>query len=522
VYVDEPNCPTPNPPRTFAALTAGMANGSLSLRVKRGLALPRRRQVPAIAKTLGVPAASLDAMWVSEAVGRGLGLIDRPDPALGTAMVRCPGLPPRHANELVELFSGIEGSSVGPHWLPMSEFAKPRGRANRRCPDCASEASRRDHAASGPARSARISACREEYRRWTSAFGGCAYERLSPRVPWPSLAGGCAEGPHMIDAHHLDPETKQRSVSRLVSTGSKSALLLELAKCVPLCVYHHRWLTLMPMRPAASATVRRNRERLDLLKQAAPCMDCRNRFPSVLIDYDHLVWKRMNISAMVIARRPWREIEEELTACELVCCACHRVRTHRDSERVERRPPIGRRTRAYDTTPLRLTVTDRRDLRLLREYASRLGVAPCTHLLPTGRRSATLMAASATAAFILTLDGSDRLMSETAKQWGTTIDTCYAVSRAAATDGIRAVGAPKQVAAAILLPALVAENPRHSAETLVRLLGDSGVPLSLGAVHSRLTALGCGRIAERQRWAAEQDHEDLMVRAAHLVRSLVG
>jgi L-lysine 2,3-aminomutase len=57
-----------------------------------------------------------------------------------------------------------------------------------------------------------------------------------------------------------------------------------------------------------------------------PCVDCGETDP-VVLDFDHLRDKIANISLMVLRKRPWAVILEEIAKCEVVCANCHRRRT---------------------------------------------------------------------------------------------------------------------------------------------------------------------------------------------------
>jgi L-lysine 2,3-aminomutase len=57
-----------------------------------------------------------------------------------------------------------------------------------------------------------------------------------------------------------------------------------------------------------------------------PCVDCGETDPIVL-EFDHLRDKIANVSAMALAKRPWRVILAEIEKCEVVCANCHRRRT---------------------------------------------------------------------------------------------------------------------------------------------------------------------------------------------------
>lgn len=70
-----------------------------------------------------------------------------------------------------------------------------------------------------------------------------------------------------------------------------------------------------------------NKQRIDALKEATPCADCKLYFPAVCMDFDHLgsEVKVKEISRMLGLN--WPKIEVEIAKCEIVCACCHRVRT---------------------------------------------------------------------------------------------------------------------------------------------------------------------------------------------------
>ena len=73
------------------------------------------------------------------------------------------------------------------------------------------------------------------------------------------------------------------------------------------------------------------RERTDALK-SVPCTDCGGEWPPCAMDFDHLGGKVDTISNMVQNSPSWKKIESEIAKCEVVCAACHRVRTVRRLE----------------------------------------------------------------------------------------------------------------------------------------------------------------------------------------------
>lgn len=62
------------------------------------------------------------------------------------------------------------------------------------------------------------------------------------------------------------------------------------------------------------------------LKENTPCTDCGVKYPSYVMDFDHLRDKSYDISAM-IGKTSLKTIQAEVDKCEIVCSNCHRVRT---------------------------------------------------------------------------------------------------------------------------------------------------------------------------------------------------
>jgi hypothetical protein len=68
-----------------------------------------------------------------------------------------------------------------------------------------------------------------------------------------------------------------------------------------------------------------HRSFVDSLKNN-PCLDCGETYPPFCMEFDHVEdGKRFNIGKMSNHKRD--QVLKEIEKCELVCCACHRVRT---------------------------------------------------------------------------------------------------------------------------------------------------------------------------------------------------
>lgn len=63
--------------------------------------------------------------------------------------------------------------------------------------------------------------------------------------------------------------------------------------------------------------------------KSAPCVDCKQSFPSCCMDFDHRdpSTKFHAISKMASKARSKKAIEDEIKKCDLVCSNCHRIRT---------------------------------------------------------------------------------------------------------------------------------------------------------------------------------------------------
>lgn len=59
-----------------------------------------------------------------------------------------------------------------------------------------------------------------------------------------------------------------------------------------------------------------------------PCMDCGNRFPPYVMDFDHVRGKKISSVSEMCNNRPVATILTEIEKCDLVCANCHRIRTH--------------------------------------------------------------------------------------------------------------------------------------------------------------------------------------------------
>jgi hypothetical protein len=78
---------------------------------------------------------------------------------------------------------------------------------------------------------------------------------------------------------------------------------------------------------------KRRREFRDVVlthKSNIPCPDCKQSYPSCVMDFDHRPGetKAFEISQM-LGKVSMETLEAEIAKCDIVCANCHRIRTHR-------------------------------------------------------------------------------------------------------------------------------------------------------------------------------------------------
>ena len=68
------------------------------------------------------------------------------------------------------------------------------------------------------------------------------------------------------------------------------------------------------------------KSQIDLLKEV-PCADCRQIFPSICMDFDHIYGDKINDVSQLRYSNSLKKILQEIEKCEVVCACCHRIRT---------------------------------------------------------------------------------------------------------------------------------------------------------------------------------------------------
>jgi hypothetical protein len=58
-------------------------------------------------------------------------------------------------------------------------------------------------------------------------------------------------------------------------------------------------------------------------------VDCGIRYPTYVMDFDHIAGKKRTHIAAMRGNFAWDQIAAEIAKCEVVCANCHRERTFR-------------------------------------------------------------------------------------------------------------------------------------------------------------------------------------------------
>jgi hypothetical protein len=155
---------------------------------------------------------------------------------------------------------------------------------------------------------------------------------------------------YVLDLAHFDPKKKIRTAGRSNRNNVHSmAGALKLLKIsTVLCVVCHRITTYenrdnlfhSPIphkghqgrhKPSFYRKMERRRvTALEFIKNAKsnPCVDCKNSYLPIAMDFDHVSHKQINITDLPRKRPTIGKIIKEIAKCDLVCANCHRIRTH--------------------------------------------------------------------------------------------------------------------------------------------------------------------------------------------------
>lgn len=143
----------------------------------------------------------------------------------------------------------------------------------------------------------------------------------------PCLDCGCVLPWYVLDFDHRDPSTKIDEVSKLIKTSSWTRVLEEIEKCDLICACCHRLRTYKGNNSYRTRLYARNKQMIDALKEASPCLDCGVALKACQMDFDHVRGEKLGTVSQMLAQET-SVLLSEIAKCDLVCANCHRARTY--------------------------------------------------------------------------------------------------------------------------------------------------------------------------------------------------
>ena len=67
---------------------------------------------------------------------------------------------------------------------------------------------------------------------------------------------------------------------------------------------------------------------LGRIKEKSGCIDCGKKYPSYVLDFDHVYGKKVSNIGQMLNYFTIEDILKEVSKCEIVCSNCHRERTY--------------------------------------------------------------------------------------------------------------------------------------------------------------------------------------------------
>lgn len=64
------------------------------------------------------------------------------------------------------------------------------------------------------------------------------------------------------------------------------------------------------------------------IKEITPCKDCGKSYPYYCMDFDHMDGSIKKFNVARGRNEGFNKVKLEINKCEVVCCMCHRIRTH--------------------------------------------------------------------------------------------------------------------------------------------------------------------------------------------------
>jgi hypothetical protein len=132
---------------------------------------------------------------------------------------------------------------------------------------------------------------------------------------------------YVMDFDHRDPSSKLGEISTMVKTYVPwSRVLEEIAKCDLVCACCHRLRTYKGNNSYRTRLYVRNKQLVDALKEASPCLDCKVSFKACQMDFDHVRGDKSGTVSQMLGCET-NVLTAEIAKCDLVCANCHRART---------------------------------------------------------------------------------------------------------------------------------------------------------------------------------------------------
>jgi len=64
------------------------------------------------------------------------------------------------------------------------------------------------------------------------------------------------------------------------------------------------------------------------IKEDSGCVDCKEKYPHYILDFDHLPeFEKLGSPTEIMHKHSWEKAIQEMSKCEIVCANCHKIRT---------------------------------------------------------------------------------------------------------------------------------------------------------------------------------------------------
>lgn len=75
-------------------------------------------------------------------------------------------------------------------------------------------------------------------------------------------------------------------------------------------------------------------------KEKSGCMDCGEKYPYFVLQFDHLHSKEFSLSKFGNHTASLSKVKEEVEKCEVVCANCHSIRTYLRKDNVKNKKEV--------------------------------------------------------------------------------------------------------------------------------------------------------------------------------------